>query len=86
LINAELSNKDRWGGLRIVKSDYKSKRYAKRDRHGDLVDIDRRAEATKESLEQVQWGEQDNNDQESEDNAKICLEQKDGDEHVGYKK
>ena len=58
IIKAEMSGKDKWNGVKTVRSDYKPKRDAKRDREGTVVDIDQRAEATKDYLEKEQWGKQ----------------------------
>ena len=45
-----------WVGMRTIARGYKPTRYARRDRHGTLVDLNERAKATKEYLELVQWG------------------------------
>ena len=42
--------------MRTIANGYKPNRYAKRDRHGILVNDDQRAEAIKDYLEHIQWG------------------------------
>ena len=46
-----------WEDMQTTSRDYKPTRYAKRDRHGNIVDHDERADATKAYLEKVHWGE-----------------------------
>ena len=41
LIHAELNCKDNSEGVKITRSEYKPKRYAKRDREGNLVDLEK---------------------------------------------
>ena len=42
--------KEQWGWIRHIASDYKPKRYARKNRLGETVNMDQRAEATKEYL------------------------------------
>ena len=59
----ELGIKEQWQGLRYIGQPFKPKRYARKDRHGRLVNLDMRAEATKEYLEKDQWGKQEHQKQ-----------------------
>ena len=59
LTKEELGVKEQWQGLRYIGQPYKPKRYARRDRKGRLVNMDMRAEATKEYLEKDQWGKKE---------------------------
>lgn len=45
-----------WEGMQTISRDYKPTRYAKRDRHGNIVDHDQRSEAAKTYLEKDHWG------------------------------
>ena len=54
-----LGETEQWQGLRYIGQTYKPKRYARRDRNGRLVNMDMRAEATKEYLEKDQWGKKE---------------------------
>ena len=45
-----------WEGMRTIARGYKPTRYAKKDRHGNIVDLKDRAKATMEYLEQEHWG------------------------------
>ena len=62
---------EKWEGVKTVRASYKPKRYARKDRDGNIVDLDNRAEATKEHLERDQWGspsEQEQLGQEEQEN------------------
>ena len=48
--------KEQWGGVKHIATDWKPKRYAKRDRNGNTVNMGQRADATKEYLAKDQWG------------------------------
>ena len=62
-----------WEGVRTVAKGYKPTRYARRDRHGNLVDLNQRAKATKEYLEHEHWGQKPNRQMtEQEKQPKIC--------------
>ena len=60
----ELGEKEQWKGLKHIGQPFKPKRYARKDRNGRLVNLDMRAEATKEYLEKDQWGEKESKDNE----------------------
>ena len=45
--------------MRTIARGYKPTRYAKRDRHGNIVDLKDRAKATKEYLEVEHWGKKE---------------------------
>ena len=49
-----------WEGMKTIANGYKPTRFAKRDRHGVLVNQDQRAEATKDYLEKEHWGQEAN--------------------------
>ena len=51
-----MNTKEIWEGINIIAKDNQPKRYAKKDRHGNITAIDQRAEATKDYLEKEQWG------------------------------
>ena len=42
--------------MKHIATDWKPKRYARKDRNGKTVNMDQRAEATKEYLAKDQWG------------------------------
>ena len=47
--------KEKWRGIRMLKEDYKPKRYARRDRHGKYTNLDERGEATADYLAEEHW-------------------------------
>jgi hypothetical protein len=54
-----LGVKEQWQGMRFIGQPFKPKRYARRDRNGKPVNMDLRAEATKEYLAKDQWGKKE---------------------------
>ena len=45
-----------WQGIEDIKREYQPNRYAREDIRGNIVDLEDRAEATKEYLEKSHWG------------------------------
>ena len=56
LTNEDLNDIERWENLSDISREYKPNRYARRDMHGNTVDLEHRAEAAKEYLESKHWG------------------------------
>ena len=54
-VKKEMSFKERWSGIRLLKEDYKPKLHARRDRFGKPVMLGQRAQATAEYLQEEQW-------------------------------
>ena len=49
--------KEKWNGSKILRQDFKPNVYARRDKDGNQVELDRRAESMAACLEEVHWGE-----------------------------
>ena len=56
IINSDMSCKDIWQSITRLRSDYVPTMYARKDKDGRRVALDKRAEATADYLSQVQWG------------------------------
>ena len=48
--------KDKWDGTKVLRQEYKPNVYARKDKDGQEVDLDGRAEAMATYLEAVHWG------------------------------
>ena len=58
-IKEAAEDNDIWEGMQTIGRDYKPTRHAQRDRRGNIVEIDRRADAAKEYLEVDHWGKKE---------------------------
>ena len=56
LTKETLESDEIWEGMKTIARGYKPMRYARRDRHGNIVDLKDRAKATKDYLEKEHWG------------------------------
>ena len=74
LVNELLTRKDNWQGVKLIRSKYKPRRYAKRNKNGQIVDLDQRAEATKNYLEMEHWGKRRRTEDEVEATERLSLE------------
>ena len=52
--------KEQWEGIHTASKDYQPKIYANKDKLGNIVTLDQRAEATREYLEDIHWGDRTN--------------------------
>ena len=59
LTQENLGEKELWQGIGDIKREYCPNRFAREDIMGNIVDLDDRAEATKEYLEKVHWGKKE---------------------------
>jgi hypothetical protein len=55
LVAPELTCKEQWAGLKILREGYKPRRYARNDRHGKPVPLAGSADAAADYLEKEQW-------------------------------
>ena len=55
LVASDLTCKEQWAGIKILREGYKPRRYARNDRHGKPVPLAGRADAAAEYLEKEQW-------------------------------
>ena len=53
-VRRDMSGKERWAGIELLKEDYKPKLYARQDRFGKPVTLGQRAQATAEYLQEEQ--------------------------------
>ena len=56
LVNSLMSSKEAWKGLKIRRACYKPKRYARKDRRGQFVPLNLRAQAACDCLAEDHWG------------------------------
>ena len=61
LVSTNMTCKEQWEGLKLLREGYKPKRYARKDGHGKSVLLQQRAEATADYLEHSHWAADDDN-------------------------
>ena len=55
IVNNDLDVRDKWLGIKYPKKQHKPSLYEFANRHGNVVNLNEKAEATADYLEQVQW-------------------------------
>ena len=51
-----MSLKERWAGSKVLRTEYKQKAYAMKDKYGQEEEQEGRAEAMAEYLAEIHWG------------------------------
>ena len=74
LVNKSKNSKELFAGINEIGRNFQPKRYTRRDMRGNLVDLQDRAEATKEYLEKVHWGKTNTQETPEQTNKREQLE------------
>ena len=54
-VQHNMTSKETWQGIRLIKEEFKPEMYARRDMNGNVTILDERAEATATYLDNCQW-------------------------------